>query len=161
MSGLPAAGVGDAPALAAPAQPTGYAGLATRVVSFAIDAALITIVDVIIGVGAALILSLLHIPHGREHDRLRCQAACRSAGALSDPPRSRRRGGGRALASIRGALMPNGPSRNPPAPIDSICAERPSADLSAGRPSAERLALAVVLTPTLGLRNAVGITRCG
>jgi uncharacterized RDD family membrane protein YckC len=64
MSGLPAAGVGEAPVVAVPTGPTGYAGLATRVVSFAIDAALITIVDVIIGVGAALILSLLHIPHG-------------------------------------------------------------------------------------------------
>jgi uncharacterized RDD family membrane protein YckC len=64
MSGLPAAGVGEAPIAAVPAQPIGYAGLATRVVSFTIDAALITIVDVVIGVGAALILSLLHIPHG-------------------------------------------------------------------------------------------------
>jgi uncharacterized RDD family membrane protein YckC len=64
MSGLPAAGLGEPPVVAAPARPTGYAGLATRVVSFTIDAALITVVDVIIGVGAALILSLLHIPHG-------------------------------------------------------------------------------------------------
>jgi uncharacterized RDD family membrane protein YckC len=64
MSGLPAAGVSGAPAVATTAGPTGYAGLATRVVSFTIDAALITVVDVIIGVGAALILSLLHIPHG-------------------------------------------------------------------------------------------------
>lgn len=63
MSGLTAAGMGDAPVLSAPAQPTSYAGLATRIVSFAIDAAIITVVDVIIGVGAALILSLLHIPH--------------------------------------------------------------------------------------------------
>jgi uncharacterized RDD family membrane protein YckC len=63
MSGVTAAGVGDAPVVAVPAQPTGYAGLATRVVSFTIDAAIITVVDVIIGVGAALILSLLHIPH--------------------------------------------------------------------------------------------------
>jgi uncharacterized RDD family membrane protein YckC len=63
MSGLPAAGLGEAPILATSAQPTGYAGLATRIVSFTIDAALITVVDVIIGVGAALILSLLHIPH--------------------------------------------------------------------------------------------------
>jgi len=41
-----------------------YVGLATRVVSFTVDAALITVVDVVIGVAAALILSLLHIPHG-------------------------------------------------------------------------------------------------
>ena len=33
------------------------------VVSFVIDAALITVVDVVVGVGAALILSFLHIPH--------------------------------------------------------------------------------------------------
>jgi uncharacterized RDD family membrane protein YckC len=63
MSGLPAARVGETPVVGASAQPVGYAGLATRVVSFVIDAALITVVDVIIGVGAALILSLLHIPH--------------------------------------------------------------------------------------------------
>jgi uncharacterized RDD family membrane protein YckC len=42
----------------------GYVGLATRIVSFTIDAALITVIDVVIGVAAALILSLLHIPHG-------------------------------------------------------------------------------------------------
>jgi uncharacterized RDD family membrane protein YckC len=64
MSGLPAAGLGEAPVVVAPAGPTSYAGLATRIVSFTIDAALITLVDVIIGVGAALVLSLLHIPHG-------------------------------------------------------------------------------------------------
>ncbi|HTX09983.1 MAG TPA: RDD family protein [Solirubrobacteraceae bacterium] len=63
MGGVTAAGPGEAPVVAAPAQPTGYAGLATRVVSFTVDAAIITVVDVIIGVGAALILSLLHIPH--------------------------------------------------------------------------------------------------
>jgi uncharacterized RDD family membrane protein YckC len=63
MSGLTAADVGDPPVAATPVPPTRYAGLATRIVSFAIDAALITVVDVIIGVGAALILSLLHIPH--------------------------------------------------------------------------------------------------
>jgi uncharacterized RDD family membrane protein YckC len=40
-----------------------YVGLATRVVSFTIDAALITVIDVVIGVAAALILSLLHLPH--------------------------------------------------------------------------------------------------
>jgi uncharacterized RDD family membrane protein YckC len=64
MSELPAAGVGGVPVVAASAGPVGYAGLATRVVSFTIDAALIAVVDVIVGVGAALILSLLHIPHG-------------------------------------------------------------------------------------------------
>lgn len=40
-----------------------YAGLATRVISFTIDAALIALVDIMVGVGAALILGLLHIPH--------------------------------------------------------------------------------------------------
>ena len=47
----------------APDQPVRYVGLATRAVSFTIDAALITLVDIVVGVGAALILSLLHIPH--------------------------------------------------------------------------------------------------
>ena len=46
------------------AQALSYVGLATRIVSFTIDAALITVIDVVIGVAAALILSLLHIPHG-------------------------------------------------------------------------------------------------
>jgi uncharacterized RDD family membrane protein YckC len=40
-----------------------YAGLATRAISFTIDAALIALVDIVVGVGAALILGLLHIPH--------------------------------------------------------------------------------------------------
>ena len=57
------AAVGGA-AVGTPANPpVGYVGLATRIVSFTIDAALITLVDIIIGIGAALILSLLHIPH--------------------------------------------------------------------------------------------------
>jgi uncharacterized RDD family membrane protein YckC len=48
MSGLTAADVGDALVAATPVPPTRYAGLATRIVSFTIDAALITVVDVII-----------------------------------------------------------------------------------------------------------------
>lgn len=63
MTAVPVAGAGVVPAEVAPDQPVGYAGLATRVVSFVIDAALITIVDIVLGVGAALILSVLHIPH--------------------------------------------------------------------------------------------------
>jgi uncharacterized RDD family membrane protein YckC len=64
MVGVPAAGASAALAGTASDQPVGYAGLATRVISFTIDAALITVVDVIVGVAAALILSFLHIPHG-------------------------------------------------------------------------------------------------
>jgi uncharacterized RDD family membrane protein YckC len=62
MSGLPAAPAGEAPTGTALVQGVSYVGLATRVVSFVVDAALITIVDIVIGIGAALILSLLHIP---------------------------------------------------------------------------------------------------
>jgi uncharacterized RDD family membrane protein YckC len=64
MSGVPAVGVGLVIADPVPEQQVAYVGLVTRVISFAIDAALITLVDIIIGVGAALILSLLHLPHG-------------------------------------------------------------------------------------------------
>jgi uncharacterized RDD family membrane protein YckC len=39
-----------------------YAGLATRAVSFALDAVVINVVATIAAVGAALILSLLHVP---------------------------------------------------------------------------------------------------
>jgi uncharacterized RDD family membrane protein YckC len=45
-----------------PATPLRYIGLATRVISFTIDAALINVVAVIVGLGASLILSLLHLP---------------------------------------------------------------------------------------------------
>jgi uncharacterized RDD family membrane protein YckC len=63
MTSLPVAAVGEAAVGTPPDQAVGYVGLATRIVSFTIDAALITAVDIIIGVGAALILSLLHLPH--------------------------------------------------------------------------------------------------
>jgi len=63
MSSVPVPAVGEAPVATSPGQALGYAGLATRIISFTIDAALITLVDIIIGIGAALILSLLHIPH--------------------------------------------------------------------------------------------------
>jgi uncharacterized RDD family membrane protein YckC len=39
-----------------------YVGLATRVIAFVVDAALITFVAIVVGVGGALILSLLHLP---------------------------------------------------------------------------------------------------
>ena len=63
MTTVPAVAVDEAAVGTPPAPAVGYVGLATRIVSFTIDAALITFVDIIIGVGAALILSLLHIPH--------------------------------------------------------------------------------------------------
>ena len=46
-----------------PAPDVRYAGLATRAISFALDAAVINLVATVVGVGAALILSLLHLPH--------------------------------------------------------------------------------------------------
>ena len=61
MSGLPAASAGEAPTGTAVDGDLRYVGLATRVVSFVVDAALITLVDILVGVGAALILFLLHI----------------------------------------------------------------------------------------------------
>jgi len=61
-SALPAAPTGEAPTGAAPVRDLHYVGLATRVVSFVVDAALITLVDVLVGVGAALILAVLHVP---------------------------------------------------------------------------------------------------
>lgn len=63
MADVAAAGVGVPPAELAPDQPIGYAGLATRAISFVIDAALIAFVDIVLGAGAALIVSVLHIPH--------------------------------------------------------------------------------------------------
>ena len=39
-----------------------YVGLATRAIAFAVDAALINLAAVIVGLGSALILSLLHLP---------------------------------------------------------------------------------------------------
>jgi uncharacterized RDD family membrane protein YckC len=41
--------------------PVRYVGLATRIISFTFDAAVIDLVAVIVGIGASLILSLLHI----------------------------------------------------------------------------------------------------
>ena len=47
---------------AAPAPPVRYVGLAPRAISFVIDAAVIDVVVIVGGIGAALILSLLHLP---------------------------------------------------------------------------------------------------
>ncbi len=44
-------------------QPTRYVGLVTRGIAFALDAAVINVVAIFVEVGAALILSLLHLPH--------------------------------------------------------------------------------------------------
>ena len=42
--------------------PLRYVGLATRAIAFTVDAAVIDLVAVVVGIGASLILSLLHIP---------------------------------------------------------------------------------------------------
>jgi uncharacterized RDD family membrane protein YckC len=63
MSDRPAAAVGEMPIDTTPDHEVRYAGLATRVISFLIDAAVITLVDVVVGAGAALIVSVLHLPH--------------------------------------------------------------------------------------------------
>lgn len=47
---------------AEPELPQHYAGLVTRGISFAVDAAAINLVAIIVSVGAALVLSLIHIP---------------------------------------------------------------------------------------------------
>ena len=49
-------------AAAPPAPPVRYVGLVTRAISFAIDAAVIDLVAIVVGLGASLILSLLHLP---------------------------------------------------------------------------------------------------
>jgi RDD family len=61
MSGLPAASAGEAPAGTSLID-LRYVGLATRAVSFVVDAALITLVNILVGIGAALILAVLHVP---------------------------------------------------------------------------------------------------
>ncbi len=52
----------DTPAGTAPDQQPRYVGLATRVISFTLDAAVINLVALLVGVGATLILSLFHLP---------------------------------------------------------------------------------------------------
>jgi uncharacterized RDD family membrane protein YckC len=63
MIGLPESYESETPVQAEPEAGARYVGLATRVIAFLIDAALINLVGVIVGVGAALILSLLHLPN--------------------------------------------------------------------------------------------------
>jgi len=62
MSAPPAASAGEAPTGTAVVEDLRYVGLATRAVSFVVDAALITLVDIGVGVGVALTVLLLHIP---------------------------------------------------------------------------------------------------
>ena len=62
MSTTTSSGAGATPAEVAPPYAVRYVGLATRVLSFVIDAALITVVAIILGVGAALIQGVLHLP---------------------------------------------------------------------------------------------------
>lgn len=52
----------EAPAQTGLPTATAYVGLATRVVAFVLDAALINVVAIIVELGVALILSLLHLP---------------------------------------------------------------------------------------------------
>ncbi len=59
--GVAASGEGKAD-FELPADRHGYAGLVTRVVSFAIDAAVINAASVIVAAGAALIVAVLHLP---------------------------------------------------------------------------------------------------
>jgi uncharacterized RDD family membrane protein YckC len=69
MASLPGAGMTPAPAVVTPApdvvvppSDVRFVGLITRAFSFAVDAVVINVVATIVGVGAALILSLLHLP---------------------------------------------------------------------------------------------------
>lgn len=64
MSSLSGATATVTPAAADPEPAVRYVGLATRAISFAIDAAVINLIATIVGVAAALILSLVHLPHG-------------------------------------------------------------------------------------------------
>jgi uncharacterized RDD family membrane protein YckC len=60
MVSLPESAEGATPAVTPPRAGVPYPGLATRGISFALDAAIINLVAIIVGVGAGLILSLLH-----------------------------------------------------------------------------------------------------
>jgi len=63
-SGIPVSHVRGIPVQAERETVVRYVGLATRAIAFVLDAALINLVAVIVEVGAALILSLLHPPNG-------------------------------------------------------------------------------------------------
>ena len=60
MISLPGSAAGATPAVTAPEAGVPYPGLVTRAISFAMDAVIINLVAIIVGVGAGLILSLLH-----------------------------------------------------------------------------------------------------
>lgn len=62
MSSLPGSAADVTPAVAAPEPSLPYVGLATRGISFALDAVVINVVATVVGIGASLILSLLHLP---------------------------------------------------------------------------------------------------
>lgn len=62
MVSLPGSAEGAAPAVTPPEAGVPYPGLATRAISFALDAAVINLVAIVVGIGASLILSLLHLP---------------------------------------------------------------------------------------------------
>lgn len=61
MVSLPGSDVGATPAVI-PEAGLPYPGLATRGISFALDAVVINVVAIVVGIGASLILSLLHLP---------------------------------------------------------------------------------------------------
>ena len=63
MSRSPGSAVVAVSTLAVRDQQITYVGLATRAIAFALDGAVVNLVATIVGVGAALILSLLHLPH--------------------------------------------------------------------------------------------------
>ncbi len=63
MSTPPGSAIGAAPAPAVSAEEIAYVGLVTRAIAFALDGAVVNLVATVVGVGAALILSLLHLPH--------------------------------------------------------------------------------------------------
>lgn len=62
MSAVAEIGVKRAPVDAGQDDVLRYVGLATRVISFVIDAALIGLIAILVGVGAALIQGVLHLP---------------------------------------------------------------------------------------------------
>lgn len=62
MSSLPGSAADVTPAVAAAEPSLPYVGLATRGISFALDAVVINVVATVVGIGASLILSLLHLP---------------------------------------------------------------------------------------------------
>lgn len=68
MSPSPEPGGSDAPPEAEREEVIRYAGLATRVISFVIDAALISVVAIAVSVGAVLIQGVLHLPARADGD---------------------------------------------------------------------------------------------